>query len=80
MKAVGVKAVYDEKFTNRETGETFGIFLTKDFCERVAVKSEFIKDGLNVGDTVRLDFVAIPYVNKNGETVAFLATKVIGVC
>lgn len=80
MKNIGVKAVYDEKFVNKDTGERFGIFLTKDFCERVAVKEEYIKENINIGDVVRLDFVAIPYISKNGENTAFLACKVVGVC
>lgn len=80
MNKIGVKAVYYENFVNKDTGDIFGIFNSSDFCERIAVKKEYIKDGINVGDTVRIDFVALPYVNKSGDNTAFLACKVVGKC
>lgn len=80
MNKVGIKALYQESVVNKDTGESFGIFITQDFLERVSVKSEYINSTVKVGDIVRLDFLALPYVSKDGINTAFLACKVIGVC
>lgn len=80
MNKVGIKAVYQETVVNQDTGESFGIFVTKDFLERVSIKSEYINSSVKVGDIVRLDFVALPYLSKEGKNTAFLACKVVGVC
>lgn len=80
MNKVGIKAVFQDTVVNEDTGESYGIFVTKDFLERVSIRSEYINSSVKVGDTVRLDFAAIPYLTKEGKNSAFLACKVVGVC
>lgn len=80
MNKVGVKAIYDSVVTNQDTGEQFCIFITSDFYERIAIKADFVKDGLSVGDLVRIDFSSIPYYTKDGKPSAFLGCKVVSKC
>lgn len=78
MRTVGIKGTFTGIYTNPDTDVTFCMFTTDDFCETIAIKIEFVKVELNPGDKVRLDFNALYFVNKKGETEAFLGCKVVG--
>lgn len=80
MNTVGIKAVYQKQVVSDEEGRIYGIFLTQDFLERISILSEYIDENVKIGDTVRLNFKAIPYINKDGKTSAFLGCQVVGVC
>lgn len=78
MRAVGIKGTFTGIYTNSDTNVVFCMFTTDDFCETIAVKKEYVSLDLKPGDKVRLDFNAFYFVNKKGETDAFLGCKVVG--
>lgn len=80
MNKVGVKAVFDSRIVNEDTGDLYCIFITVDFLERIAIKGEFCKEGIEIGDFVRLDFTSIPYFSAAGKPSAFLGCKVVSKC